>query len=262
MTSVQRNNVKVTGSGPRTIMFAHGYGCDQNMWRAVAPAFHKDFTVVLFDYVGAGQSDLSAFSRTRYSTLNGYAKDIVEIIEELGLKNVNLIGHSVSSMVGALAAIERPELFENLVMISPSPCYINKGDYIGGFEKADIDDLIEMLDNNQAGWSEMMAPIIMGNPSRPELAEELEASFCRTSPLHAQHFARVTFLSDNRGDLAKLHTRALILQCTEDAIAPATVGQYVHACLPESQLIVMEATGHCPHLSSPALVTREIQNFL
>ena len=262
MTSVQRNNVRITGTGSRTIMFAHGYGCDQNMWRAVSPVFEKDFTVVLFDYVGAGLSDLSAFSRTRYSTLNGYAKDVVEIIDELGLKNVNFVGHSVSSMVGVLAAIERPELFENLVMIGPSPCYINKGDYVGGFEKSDIDDLIEMLDNNHAGWSAMMAPIIMGNPSKPELAQELEASFCRTSPMHAQHFARVTFLSDNREDLAKLRTRALILQCSEDAIAPAAVGQYVHACLPQSHLVMMEATGHCPHLSSPGLVTTEIQNFL
>ena len=243
-------------------MFAHGYGCDQNMWRAVAPAFEKDYTVVLFDYVGAGGSDLSTFTRTRYSTLNGYAKDVVEIIDELGLKSVNFIGHSVSSMVGALAAIERPELFENIVMIGPSPCYINKDDYVGGFEKSDIDDLLEMLDNNQAGWSAMMAPIIMGNPSNPEFSQELEASFCRTSPLHAQHFARVTFLSDNRADLAKLKTRTLILQCSEDAIAPASVGQYVQSCLPQSHLVMMEAMGHCPHLSSPEVVAREIQNFL
>jgi len=226
------------------------------------PGLRSGLHFVLFDYVGAGRSGLSAFSRTRYSTLNGYAKDVVEIIDKLGLKNVNFVGHSVSSMVGVLAAIERPELFESLVMIGPSPCYINKGDYVGGFEKSDIDDLIEMLDNNHAGWSAMMAPIIMGNSSRPELAKELAASFCRTSPMHAQHFARVTFLSDNREDLGKLRTRSLILQCSEDAIAPASVGQYVHSCLPESHLVIMEAMGHCPHLSSPGLVTREIQNFL
>jgi sigma-B regulation protein RsbQ len=187
---------------------------------------------------------------------------VIEIIDELALKQVTFVGHSVSSMIGALAAIQRPELFENLVMIGPSPSYINDGDYVGGFERADIHDLLEMLDNNHAGWSAMMAPIIMGNPDRPELASELEASFCRTDPMHAQHFARVTFLSDNRADLPKLRTRTLILQCDKDAIAPTVVGEYVHKCLPGSQLIIMEATGHCPHLSSPGLVTEAIQRFL
>jgi sigma-B regulation protein RsbQ len=243
-------------------MFAHGYGCDQAMWRAVAPTFEQDYTVVLFDYVGAGNSDVSAFSRTRYSTLEGYAADVIEIIDELALKQVTFVGHSVSSMIGALAAIQRPELFENLVMIGPSPSYVNDGSYVGGFERADIHDLLEMLDNNHAGWSAMMAPIIMGNPDRPELASELEASFCRTDPMHAQHFARVTFLSDNRADLPKLRTRTLILQCDKDAIAPAVVGEYVHKCLPGSQLIIMEATGHCPHLSSAGVVTEAIQRFL
>ena len=262
MTTIQRNNVKVSGSGSRVVMFAHGYGCDQAMWRAVAPAFEDNFKVVLFDYVGSGHSDPSAFSRTRYSTLRGYASDVIEIIEELKLGKVNFIGHSVSSMIGALAAIERPELFENLVMIGPSPSYVNDGDYIGGFERSDIEDLLEMLDNNHSGWSAMMAPIIMGNPERPELASELEASFCRTDPMHAQHFARVTFLSDNRSDLRKVHSRTLILQCNKDAIAPMAVGQYVQNCIPDSQLIVMDATGHCPHLSSPGVVTEAIQKFL
>lgn len=243
-------------------MFAHGYGCDQAMWRAVAPTFEQDSTVILFDYVGSGSSDPTAFNRTRYSTLHGYASDVVEIIDELKLSDVNFVGHSVSSMIGALAAIERPELFASLVMIGPSPSYINDGDYVGGFTRPDIEDLLEMLDNNHAGWSAMMAPIIMGNPQHPELAEELEASFCRTDPMYAQHFARVTFLSDNREDLPKLRTRTLILQCDQDAIAPAVVGEYVHRCLPGSQLVVMEATGHCPHLSSPGLVTEAIQKFL
>jgi sigma-B regulation protein RsbQ len=262
MSAILRNNVKVSGSGPKTLMFAHGYGCDQNMWRAVAPSFESEYTVVLFDYVGSGLSDPSAFNRTRYSSLSGYAADVIEIIEELGLDRVTFIGHSVSSMIGALAAIERPKLFEQIVMIGPSPSYINDGDYVGGFGRSDIEDLLEKLDNNHAGWSAMMAPIIMGNPDRPELAAELEASFCKTDPVHAQHFARVTFLSDNRSDLAKLHTRTLILQCAEDAIAPLSVGQYVHQCLPESQLIVMDATGHCPHLSSPGPVTDAIRAFI
>jgi sigma-B regulation protein RsbQ len=262
MSSIQRNNVKISGSGPRVVMFAHGYGCDQKMWRAVAPGFEKDYTVILFDYVGSGQSDPAAFSRTHYSTLHGYASDVIEIIDELNLGNVNFIGHSVSSMIGALAAIERPELFESLVMIGPSPSYINEGTYVGGFERSDIEDLLEMLDNNHSGWSAMMAPIIMGNPDRPELASELEASFCKTDPIHAQHFARVTFLSDNRADLPKLRSRTLILQCSKDAIAPVSVGEYVQKCIPKSQLILMEATGHCPHLSSPGIVTEAIQKFL
>jgi sigma-B regulation protein RsbQ len=215
MTALLRNNVKIIGDGLRTLMFAHGYGCDQNMWRAVTPTFEKDFKIILFDYVGAGESDLSAFDRTRYSTLAGYALDVIEILDELRVGRVNFVGHSVSSMIGALAAIRRPELFESLIMIGPSPSYINdpgKG-YVGGFDRNDIEDLLEMLDNNHSGWSAMMAPIIMGNPDRPELSAELEASFCRTDPIQAQHFARVTFLSDNRADLPQVQTRTLILQC-------------------------------------------------
>jgi sigma-B regulation protein RsbQ len=264
MTSIHRNNVNVIGNGSRVLMFAHGYGCDQNMWRVVTPNFDKEFRIVLFDYVGAGLSDLSAFNRTRYSTLKGYAQDVLEIIDELDLNKVNFVGHSVSSMIGALAAVQRPHLFESLVMIGPSPCYINdhSSNYVGGFERKDIEDLLEMLDNNHSGWSAMMAPIIMGNADRPELSAELEASFCRTDPIQAQHFARVTFLSDNRADLPKVKTRTLILQCDQDAIAPTVVGRYVHECLPGSQLVMMEATGHCPHLSSPEKVTEAMQNFL
>lgn len=262
MSAILRNNVKITGNGPKALMFAHGYGCDQNMWRAVAPGFESDFKVVLFDYVGSGQSDTSAFNRTKYASLAGYASDVIEMIEEMNLGKVVFVGHSVSSMIGALAAIRRPDLFESIVMIGPSPSYINEGDYHGGFERADIEDLLEMLDNNHAGWSAMMAPIIMGAPDHPEFAAELEASFCRTNPVHAQHFARVTFLSDNRLDLPELHTRTLILQCKEDAIAPAYVGHYVHECLQDSQLVMMDATGHCPHLSSPGPVTDAIRAFI
>ena len=262
MKATQRNNVHVLGQGPRTLMFAHGYGCDQSMWRAVTPQFEKDFTVVLFDYVGSGLSDPAAFHRTRYSTLSGYADDVLAIISELNLAKVTFVGHSVSSMIGALAAIERPELFENLIMIGPSPCYVNDVDYVGGFERADIMDLLEMLDNNHLGWSAMMAPVIMGNADRPELSAELEASFCRTNPVFAQHFARVTFLSDNREDLGKLGTRTLILQCENDPIAPAAVGQYVHQRIPNSQFVLMNATGHCPHLSAPGEVTQAMLQFL
>jgi sigma-B regulation protein RsbQ len=262
MKIARRNNVKILGNGSRTLMFAHGYGCDQNMWRAVVPFFEADYKIVLFDYVGAGQSDPSAFHRTRYSTLNGYASDILEILDELGLTNVNFVGHSVSSMIGALAAIRRPELFENLIMVGPSPCYINDGDYVGGFARSDIEGLLDMLDKNHTGWSAMMAPIIIGNADRPDLAAELEASFCRTDPIFAQHFARVTFLSDNRADLKNVPTKTLILQCIQDSIAPASVGEYVHRCLPNSELVMMEATGHCPHLSAPGAVSKAIQAFL
>ena len=243
-------------------MFAHGYGCDQNMWRAVTPEFHQDSKIVLFDYVGAGNSDPKAFNRTYYSTLHDYASDVLEIIREFGLTKVTFVGHSVSSMIGALAAIENPEAFDNIVMIGPSPCYINDGEYVGGFERADIMDLLETLDNNHSGWSAMMAPVIMGNPERPELAGELEASFCRTNPLFAQHFARVSFLSDNRKDLPKLETRTLILQCEHDLIAPSSMGEYVHRCLPNSQLVVMNTMGHCPHLSAPGEVAKAMRLFL
>jgi sigma-B regulation protein RsbQ len=263
MNSTQRNNVKTIGQdGPRTLMFAHGYGCDQSMWRFVTPAFEPEYKVVLFDYVGAGFSDPTAFNRTRYSTLNGYASDVLEIIAELKLDRVNFVGHSVSSMIGALAAIRQPEVFESLVMIGPSPCYVNDGSYTGGFERANIEDLLQMLDDNPAGWSSMMAPLIMGNPERPGLAAELEASFCRTDPVFAQHFARVTFLSDNRADMPKVPIRTLILQCDKDLIAPPTVGQYLHECLPKNQLVIMQATGHCPHLSAPSEVMEAMLKFL
>lgn len=262
MNAVKRNNVRVAGSGTRTIMFAHGYGCDQSMWRQVAPAFENDFTTVLFDYVGAGLSDPTAFDRTRYSTLGGYATDVLEIMEELNLDHVTFVGHSVSSMIGALAAIAQPERFENLVMVGPSPCYINDGEYIGGFERADIEGLLDLLEANHLGWSATMAPIIMGNPESPEYSAELEASFCRTNPAFAQHFARATFLSDNRADLPKVQTRTLVLQCDKDAIAPASVGEYVNRCLPQSQIVMMNATGHCPQISAPQQVVEEIRRFL
>ncbi len=262
MNTAHRNNVNVIGAGQRTLIFAHGYGCDQNMWRHITPAFTDDYKVVLFDYVGAGQSDPEAFDRSRYSSLRGYAQDVVEIIDDLQFEDINFVGHSVSSMIGALAAIERPELFASIVMIGPSPCYLNDGEYRGGFERADIDGLLEMLENNHLGWSSTMAPLIMGHPEEPELAAELEASFCRTRPEFAQHFARVTFLSDNRADLPKVKTRTLVLQCRTDVIAPLSVGEYVHRCLPNSQLVVMDATGHCPHMSSPRDVIAETRKFL
>jgi sigma-B regulation protein RsbQ len=262
MKAVSRNNVKVLGSGERTLMFAHGYGCDQNMWRQVVPSFADEYKIILFDYVGSGYSDVSAFDRTRYSTVRGYAEDVIEILDEVGVQHVNFVGHSVSSMIGALAAIQRPELFETITMIGPSPCYINQGEYVGGFERSDIDSLLDSLESNHVAWSASMAPVIMGNQESPEFAAELESSFCRMDPVLAQHFARVTFLSDNRKDLPNLSVKTLILQCQKDVIAGADVGKYVNACLPNSQLVLMDATGHCPHMSAPLKVVQELQKFL
>jgi sigma-B regulation protein RsbQ len=251
MSVVLRNNVKIFGSGTIPFVFAHGYGCDQNMWRFVAPAFQDKYKIVLYDHVGFGKSDLTAFQPTKYSDLNGYAQDLIEICNELGMRRIVFAGHSVGAMIGVLAAIQEPDLFRKLVLIGPSPCYINDGDYVGGFAKQDIDGLLEFLDSNHLGWSNTMAPVIMGNPDRPELAEELANSFCRTDPEIAKHFARLTFLSDNRADLSKLTVPSVILQCSQDAIAPTSVGDYIQRHLVHSSLIHLKATGHCPQLSAP-----------
>jgi len=244
------------------MLFAHGFGCDQNMWRFVAPAFETDYKIVLFDHVGAGNSDLKVFDRNKYRTLQGYAQDVLEICTELDLQEVTFVGHSVSSMIGVLAAIEQPHRFPHLVLIGPSPRYINEGSYVGGFERQDIDGLLNTLDSNYLGWSTAIAPVIMANPDRPALAVELANSFCRTDPEIARFFARVTFLSDNRADLAKVKIRTLILQCSSDAIAPLSVGSFVHQQMPNSELVIMAATGHCPNLSAPAETIAAMKAFL
>jgi sigma-B regulation protein RsbQ len=261
MSVAQRHNIKITGNGEKTIVFAHGYGCDQAMWRFVIPAFRDNYRVVLFDHVGAGKSDLKHYSRERYGTLNGYADDVLEIIDAVG-GPVIFVGHSVSAMIGVLAAIKRPEAFERLVLVGPSPCYINKDGYVGGFTKSDIEGLLQTLDENHLGWSKAMAPVIMKNPERPELATELAESFCRTDPEIAKHFARVTFLSDNRTDLELLTVPALILQCADDSIAPDGVGEFVHEKLADSSFVRMQATGHCPHLSGPEETIASIRDYL
>jgi sigma-B regulation protein RsbQ len=257
-----RNNVRVTGSGSTPMVFAHGFGCDQNMWRFVVPAFEADYKIVLFDHVGAGGSDLGAYSSGKYSTLKGYADDILEICRELDLEGVIFVGHSVSAMIGALTAIEEPQRFASLIMVSPSPCYVNDGEYHGGFNREDIEQLLEFLDSNYLGWASALAPQIMGNPDRPELSEELTNSFCRTDPEIAKQFARVTFLSDNRADLGRLQTPSLVIQCSDDAIAPMSVGRYVHEHVRGSQLAVLNATGHCPNLSAPGDTVAAIRGFL
>jgi sigma-B regulation protein RsbQ len=258
-----RNNVKLSGSpGAQPMMFAHGFGCDQNMWRFVAPAFEDDHRVVLFDHVGAGASDLSAYSFERYASLDAYAEDVLDICRELELSDVVFVGHSVSATIGILAAVREPARFAKLVLVGPSPRYIDDSGYVGGFSKEDIEGLLESLESNYLGWSSQMAPVIMGNPQHPELGEELTNSFCRTDPAIAGQFARVTFLSDNRGDLEQVRTPTLILQCSQDVIAPQAVGEYVHDRIRGSTLVLMNATGHCPNLSAPEETVAAIRAFL
>ncbi|PWI45067.1 alpha/beta hydrolase [Streptomyces sp. ICBB 8177] len=263
MDVARRNNVTVTGQadGP-VVVLAHGFGCDQNMWRLVVPALAERYRVVLFDYVGSGQSDLSAWNASRYSSLAGYAQDVVEVCEELDLREAAFVGHSVSAMVGVLAAQAAPERIGALVMVAPSPCYIDDEGYRGGFSSEDIDELLVSLESNYLGWSSAMAPVIMGNPDRPELGQELTNSFCATDPDIARVFARTTFLSDSRQDLKSVKVPTLVLECSQDVIAPREVGAYVHAAIPSSQLVTLDATGHCPQLSAPEATAQAVLDFL
>jgi sigma-B regulation protein RsbQ len=258
----RRNNVKVAGDGPATIIFSHGFGCDQNMWRFMQPAYQKRYRTVLYDLVGNGNSDLSAYDPRKYDSLHGYADDLAEIAERFAEGPCVHVGHSVSSMIGLLANIKRPDLFRAQVMVGPSPCYINDGDYVGGFERADIDGLLETLESNYLGWSSNMAPAIMGAPEQPELAQELTNSFCRTDPEIAKQFARVTFLSDNRADLPKLKAPTLVLQCSEDIVAPLPVGEFLKRKIPNCTVVVIKNQGHCPHMSAPGASTDAIDTFL
>jgi sigma-B regulation protein RsbQ len=260
---VARNNVKVSGHGTQPMLFAHGFGCDQNMWRYITPAFEADYRVVLFDYVGSGKSDLAAYDAGRYASLDGYADDILDVVHALDLRDVILVGHSVSSMVAVLAANREPDRFDRLVLIGPSPRYINEPpNYHGGFEQADIEGLLDMMDRNYIGWANFLAPAIMGNEQRPELAEELTASFCSTDPDVARRFAEATFFADNRADLAGVRVPALIVQCSNDAIAPVEVGEYTHRSMPGSTFAMIEAVGHCPHMSHPDETIRAIKEYL
>ncbi|QPC96039.1 alpha/beta fold hydrolase [Mesorhizobium sp. INR15] len=262
MSRAKMHNAQITGSGDTAIVFAHGFGCDQNMWRLVAPEFEDRFRVITFDHIGAGGSDLSAYDAQRYSTLEGYADDVVELCRESGVIGGVFVGHSVSAMIGILAAKKAPDLFSKLVLVGPSPRYIDTDDYVGGFTEAQIVELLEFLDSNHMGWSAAMAPVIMGNPDRPELGAELTNSFCRTDPEIAKRFARATFLSDNRADLEGFSIPSLILQCSEDVIAPAVVGEYMHRHLANSRLVHLKATGHCPNLSAPAETVAAINAFV
>lgn len=269
--SVQvRNNVQVSGQGGASMLFSHGFGCDQTMWRYLAPAFEDRFRVITYDLVGSGRSDLSAYDRARYATLHGYADDLLQILDACATGPVILVGHSVSAMIGMLATIKAPERFVAQVLVAPSACYINDprndldraAGYVGGFEREDIDELLETMEANYMGWSSSLAPAIMGAPGRPALRDELTDSFCRNDPHIAKHFARVTFLSDHRADLPRSSTPALVLQCNEDLIAPRSAGEYVARHLPRAELRVIDNAGHCPHMSAPTASSRAIEAFL
>ena len=257
-----RNNITITGREGASVLFlAHGFGCDQNLWRSVVEHLQADFRILLMDHVGSGASDPTAWDADKYSTLAGYADDILDILRELDLRDVVFVGHSVAAIMGALAVIADPTRFAKLVMLTPSPRYIDDADYRGGFSKADIEELLESLEMNYLGWSHAMAPVIMGNPDRPDLHEELEAVFCRTDPACARVFARATFLSDNRDDLARVAVPTLVIECAQDAIAPRGVGAYVRDRIPDSQLVTLNAIGHCPHVSDPEATALAISAF-
>lgn len=259
---ILRNHVSVTGRGTQPILFAHGFGCNQGMWNLVAPAFEDAFKVVLFDYVGFGTSDVSSFDLLKYSTLDGYAQDILDVCHALNLEDVIFVGHSVSSMIGVLAAKHDPAMFSRFVMIGPSPCYINEGEYAGGFERQDIEGLLDLMDRNYIGWAQALAGIVMKNPDRPELAEDLTEIFCSTDPVVARTFAEATFYADNRNDLENFSIPTLVLQCSDDSIAPDFVGRYVAEHIASGTLLKLDATGHCPQLSHPTEVIHVIRDFV
>ncbi|TPG65520.1 alpha/beta fold hydrolase [Hymenobacter nivis] len=264
MTALERNNVTVSGAGPgaQTVVFVHGFGCDQQMWRLMAPAFEEHYQVVLLDLVGAGGSDLVAYDPTRYATLDAHAADVLAVLEALELRGVVLVGHSVGATIGVLAAAQEPARVARLVLVAPTPRFLNDDGYIGGFEPADLEELFGALDDNYLTWAADLAPVVMGYPDRPALAAELTRSFCRTDPVIARHFARVTFWSDHRADLARVRTPTLILQSARDALVPLAVGTYLNQHLRGSQLLVLNTLGHCPHLSAPQITTTAIEQFL
>ena len=259
---LKRNNVNIIGDGEQVMLFAHGFGCDQRSWQFMVNAFTPNHKVVLFDYVGSGESDLSAYSSAKYGSLDGYSQDVLDVCEALSLKQVIFVGHSVSAMIGLLAAIKKPAYFKKLIFIGPSPRYLNDENYVGGFERKDLESLFEFMDSNYLGWSSNMAPVIMGVPDQPHLAAELTESFCRNDPVIARHFAEVTFLSDHRADVSKSTTPALILQCSEDLIAPLTVGQFMHRSMPGSVLRIIDNVGHCPHMSAANASYEAMRQFL
>ena len=262
MSVEKRNSVRVGGRGEVTVFFSHGFGCDKNMWRLLEPVYADRYRTVSFDHVGSGTSDLSAYDQAKYSSLQGYADDVLEVANAFGTDRNVFVGHSVSAMIGMLADLKQPGRFSAHLMIGPSACYLNDGDYVGGFNRSDIESLLEALESNYLGWSSTMAPAIMGAPDQPQLGVELTNSFCRTDPEIAKQFARVTFLSDNRADVPSLKTPTLIVQCNDDIIAPLSVGEFLHQNLPHSTLSIIDNVGHCPHLSAPSACSVAMDEFL
>lgn len=264
MNIVERNHVRQLGDRGPVLLYAHGFGCNQDMWRFVTPAFASTHRQVLFDYVGSGRSDLSAFDPRRYADLGGYAQDVLEVCDALGLtEGVTFVGHSVSCSVGLLASIARPALFDRLVLIGPSPCFLNHPpDYLGGFEREDLEGLLALMDQNYMGWAQYLGPVVAGDSGQGEVAAALTDSFCSTDPVCAKVFARATFFADNRADLPRVSRPALILQSRRDSLAPMAVGEYMQAHLRGSRLHVLDVAGHCAHLSNPGLVVEAMQGFL
>ncbi|MGV3640231.1 MAG: alpha/beta fold hydrolase [Adhaeribacter sp.] len=262
MDVLKRNNVQVSGQGRQPMLFAHGYGCDQTMWRFITPAFEQDYQIVLFDHIGFGNSDAGSYSQQRYSSLQAYADDILEICAALDLQNTIFVGHSVGAMLGVLAALREPGRFAKLVLLAPSPSFINDGQYTGGFTREALEGMLASLESDYLGWAHNLAPVVMGNPNRPELSQELEQAFCHSNEEVAKDFARLTFLADNRRDVGRVHLPVLILQCSDDALAPLGVGEFLHKEMQGSTLQVLEATGHCPNLSAPAETIAAMKSFI
>jgi sigma-B regulation protein RsbQ len=262
MSVQSRNRVQISGNGAATMVFIHGFGCDQTMWRFLAPAYQDRFRTITYDLTGCGQSELAAYDTARHGSLHGHAADLLAILDAVAPAPVITVGHSVGAMIAMLAAIEAPRRFAAQVMVSPSPCYLNDGDYVGGFSRSDIDELLETMDANYLGWSRSVAPMIMGAPNQPRLRDELTDRFCRNDPAIARHFARTTFLSDHRADVPRSTVPALVLQCSDDLIAPRAVGEWLARHLPASTLRLVGNVGHCPHMSAPTESSRAIDAFL
>lgn len=263
-SAIRRHNVRCSGEGEPALLMAHGFGCDQHMWRFVVPELARSHQVILFDHIGCGRSDASAWDPRRHGSLQGYARDVIDLCDALALERVVFVGHSVSAMIGALASIARPGLFERLIMIGPSPRYLNDPatGYVGGFEAEDIEGLLDLMAHNMVGWANHLAPVVMQNPDRPELGAELAASFCSGDPVIGRQFARLVFTGDNRADLPQLNVPTLVLQCSDDAIAPDAVGARVHELVRGSRLVRLAATGHCPHMSHPQETLEAILGYL
>jgi sigma-B regulation protein RsbQ len=260
---INRNNVTILGSGEKTLLLAHGFGCDQNMWRFMLPALTDNYRVILFDYVGSGKSDLSHFDQSRYSSLEGYAQDVLDICDALELHDVIFVGHSVSSTIGLIASLQQPKTFRQLIMICPSPCFLNfKPDYIGGFDKSDLEELLDLMDKNYIGWANYLAPLVMGANNSEKLIGELSGSFCSTDPVIAKTFAKATFFSDYRHLLKNAKHPVLLFQSSQDSLASTTIGDYMQQQLPDAKLHVVEAEGHCLHMTRPDIINQALREYI